>query len=510
MSKEPPKCFISYSWDSEEHRAWVHRFSGDLEAAEIDVVIDRQVKPGASLTQFMESAVRESDMVLIVCTPRYAEKANNRMGGVGYETGIVTGELFQLAPERKFIPIIRSGRSVDALPTYLSDRRGLDFRLDEKYTETLRSLVHDLHGEPDLSPEAAHLVAREQPPDPSNEATGEKAHPEIPSLRTSELREILRNDGRPVVVEFWAPWCGPCRVLHPVVNEIAAEHAGSTRFTRVNVDEEQEFAAEHEVLSIPTMIVFKHQKPAKKVVGAMPKGRLLREIEDFLGDEDPVQAADEMVALTWHEGRIQAALLRRDGTYSYVSADASRLGLVYLPKFVRTEFAKAVAELEELLNDSYVKKEDIRAFLEKHPDVLLGGEYKAAHPQILLRRDGVQSLRPDFMLEPMAGELADVVEIEPAEKRAVTTVDGVAELSEVVVQACARLREYRDYFEEERHRIKVEDTHGIRAFRPRMFVLIGRAGDTDPVTRRRLETQLADVKLRSWDDVLAVARSRLD
>jgi len=300
-------------------------------------------------------------------------------------------------------------------------------------------------------------------------------------------------------------------VLGPVVEELANEYSASTEFARINVDEEQMFAAEHEILSIPTMIVFKSQKPVKKVVGAMPKRRLLAEISDHIGelDPDPDPAVGDTVALTWHEGRIRAVLLDSDGTYSYVSSDANRLGLVYLPRFVKTGFALAIGELEELINDSYATKDDVRAFLQEHPDLILGGQYKAAYPQVLLRRDGRQPLQPDFMLEPIGGELADILEVEPAQREVTTEVEGVTELTEVVIQACSRLRESRDHFEEERHRIEIEDAHGIRVFRPRMFVVIGRSGQTDPLIKRQLETQLTDVALRSWDDVLRVARKHL-
>lgn len=506
-----PTCFISYSWDNDDHRDWVHKLSEDLRAANIDVSLDRDVRPGASVTQFMESALRQSDVVLIICTPRYAEKANERIGGVGYETGIVTGELYQLAPERKFIPLIRNGNPAASLPTYLADRLGVDFRLEENYSNSLQTLIQDIHGEPTLAnANNDNLEKDELPPAPDPVADRVPSPPSVPSLGTTELHGILDTETRPVVIEFWAPWCGPCRVLAPIIDELAVEYSHSTRFARVNVDEEQAFAAEHEVLSIPTMSVFQKSRPTKKIVGAMPKSRLLQELDGFIGEPDSSSEEDDMVALTWHEGGIRAVLLNADGTYSYISSDASKLGLVYLPKFVKSDFAATVAELEELLNDSYTTKDTIRAFLEEHPDIILGGEYKAAYPQVLLRRDGIQPLRPDFMLKPLAGELADIVEIEPAQKGVVDKVDGVAELSEVVMQACARLRDYRDYFEEERHRVEVEDAHGIRAFRPRMFVVIGRSGQTDALTKRRLETQFSDVTLRSWDEVLAVARSRLD
>ena len=84
-----------------------------------------------------------------------------------------------------------------------------------------------------------------------------------------------------VLVDFWAPWCGPCRVVHPVLEEIDAER-DDLKIVSINVDENQQTAANYEVLSIPTMILFKDGAIAKKIVGAMPKRRLEAELEPAL------------------------------------------------------------------------------------------------------------------------------------------------------------------------------------------------------------------------------------
>jgi thioredoxin len=92
--------------------------------------------------------------------------------------------------------------------------------------------------------------------------------------------EVLESD-KPVLVDFWAPWCGPCRVVAPVLEEIAAER-DDLRIVKLNVDENQQTAANFEVLSIPTMILFKNGQVAKKVIGAYPKKRLESELESSL------------------------------------------------------------------------------------------------------------------------------------------------------------------------------------------------------------------------------------
>lgn len=92
--------------------------------------------------------------------------------------------------------------------------------------------------------------------------------------------EVLESES-PVLVDFWAPWCGPCRVVAPVLEEIANERP-DLRVVKLNVDENQATAAKYQVLSIPTLIVFKGGAEAKKVIGAYPKKRLQAEIEPVL------------------------------------------------------------------------------------------------------------------------------------------------------------------------------------------------------------------------------------
>jgi thioredoxin len=92
--------------------------------------------------------------------------------------------------------------------------------------------------------------------------------------------EVIEHE-KAVLVDFWAPWCGPCRVIAPSLEEIAAERE-DLRIVKLNVDDNQATAARYDVMSIPTLILFKNGEPAHKIIGALPKSRLVQELEPNL------------------------------------------------------------------------------------------------------------------------------------------------------------------------------------------------------------------------------------
>lgn len=140
-----PTIFVSYSWDNAKHKLWVLKLSSELIRNGVKIIIDEWdlEKYRNDLHFFMESGIRESDYVVMVCTPNFAKKANKRKGGVGIENTIITGEFYHEDTADKYIPLLRNYRNeiVESLPTYLKTKYAIDFNDDSKYDHKFEELL---------------------------------------------------------------------------------------------------------------------------------------------------------------------------------------------------------------------------------------------------------------------------------------------------------------------------------------------------------------------------------
>ena len=146
---QTPKAFMSYSHDSDDHKAWVSNFSKKLRSFSIDVILDQwDLKFGNDVAAFIESNIEDSDKVLIICTDQYVEKANSGKGGVGYEKTIVTRELLENSQSDRFVPVVRQYSGKDKMPKFLGVRYYADLSDESKFESETNKLIRQLLGHP--------------------------------------------------------------------------------------------------------------------------------------------------------------------------------------------------------------------------------------------------------------------------------------------------------------------------------------------------------------------------
>lgn len=148
MNTNIPKVFISYSHDDQAHKKWVLELAQRLRNSGIDAILDQfRVGLGDDLGSFMERSVSESDRIIMVCTDTYVTKANNGLGGVGYEKMIMTAEYMSQIDNKKVIPLIRQ-KGTHNVPTFLKSRLHINFSRDDEFELQFDNLLREIHEAP--------------------------------------------------------------------------------------------------------------------------------------------------------------------------------------------------------------------------------------------------------------------------------------------------------------------------------------------------------------------------
>lgn len=172
--------------------------------------------------------------------------------------------------------------------------------------------------------------------------------------------------------------------------------------------------------------------------------------------------------------------------------------------------SEELEEFEWMINRPDVSEHQFQRFFEARPDFLLGLEHRSLRSQVVLTREDRPDLRPDFMLERLDGGFADLLELKTPQERLAVGRNGRRTVSATLHSALAQLRTYRSYFDDVAHRSAFYTKYGLHAYKPRLFLIIGRSsGFSSPEERADIEDELRDAKLLTFDDILLRARRRL-
>ena len=220
---------------------------------------------------------------------------------------------------------------------------------------------------------------------------------------------------------------------------------------------------------------------------------------------------EKFISFALFGDKIKMVSLAPDGSYRILDETQHLHNILYVTSSETRALQIAVEELESLINDSNAKEKDFQNFFERHPDFILNDEHKKAHPHIVLAKDVGETLIPDFVLEPIdQSSLCDLLELKLPSAQIFVLKKKRMRFSAAVLEACAQLREYSSFFDEEENRRKIQEQYGLLAFKPKMFVIIGRRGNISPIEVRKIESDVPNLSLRTYDDVITRIRARVE
>lgn len=235
-----------------------------------------------------------------------------------------------------------------------------------------------------------------------------------------------------------------------------------------------------------------------------------QEPEEVPAPDDQL-AGQELIAMALLGDKIKMVSLAPDGRYKFLDDAENLHTILYTWSSETLALQRAAEELEALMNDPRAQESAFQDFFERHPDLILNDEYKRAHPRIVLTDEKGYSLIPDFILEPVAqNAVCDLLELKLPSAPVFVLQKNRPRFSAAVLEACAQLREYSRFFDEEKNRKAIRDKYGLITFRPKMFVIIGRRGTVSPIDVRKIEGDLPNLQLRTYDELLNRVKTRIE
>jgi len=318
-----------------------------------------------------------------------------------------------------------------------------------------------------------------------------------------------------MLVHYRAEWCGPCKMVMPSLEEAASNFGFDLTVGYLDIDENHYTPPRFGIRAIPTLMLFNKGKVAAQKVGAMSYSQMSKFIEDNIyqeGDVDDAARASqhEYLGIALIEDKLRVVGLTPDGQFQVKDSINKYSHLIHTYSLENLSLQRAIEEFEELMNDKRAKEQDFQEFFERNDEFILNDEYRCAHSKIVLEREDEGPLIPDFVMQPIdQSGLCDILELKTPHVNVFVLKKNRLRFSAAVMEAAAQLREYSIYFDEQRNREKVYAKYSVEAYKPRMIVVLGRSGTLSPVEIRKAESDLGNIKLKTYDEILAQAKFRL-
>lgn len=212
-----------------------------------------------------------------------------------------------------------------------------------------------------------------------------------------------------------------------------------------------------------------------------------------------------LVALGLFGNKIKLVSLTKDGEYSFLDEGKKHHNILY-PSFIEeASLELAIEEFEDLLNSTKATENDFQKFFDRNQNFILNDEYKRAHPHIILAKENKRKLIPDFVLEPVnQSEFCDLLELKLPSAQIYVMKKNREHFSAAITEAAAQLRTYAKFFNEEKNRNSFQKSYPLlKIYKPRMFLIIGRQTDENPLIKREIQAENPQLILKNFDDLLA-------
>lgn len=331
-----------------------------------------------------------------------------------------------------------------------------------------------------------------------------------PSVNDNNFANEVLSSSKPAMVDFWADWCGPCKPLGKIIDSLFEKYKNAN-IRRVNVDENPGIGIKYQIKNIPRTLFFEKGQVVDKQIGLVEQIVYEKKLETLIHRfEQEIVSNLELVALTSIDGKLRLISFNEDGEIRFLDEQKRKYDILYTRHFESFRLKQLIQEFEYLINYSNTKEKDLQDFFIRNQDFIINDEYKAAHPHIVLDHKENEYLIPDFILEPIQRNgLADLLELKLPKSKIFILKKNRAHFSSAIIEAAAQLRTYNEYFDSHDNRTRVLDKYGLNIFKPRMILVIGRKGNIDPFQIRRMESDVPNLVVKTYDDILQRMKNKI-